>query len=363
MRRAWLFYLLVSLSPCLLVSLSTPVRADSFAAVADDVNQKLVKVFGSGGYRGLASYGTGLLVSSDGLILTVASQMLDTPDLRVHLPDGRRYHAQVIATEPELDVALIKIKEKVADLPFFDLPKAAQKPVAAPGTGVLAFSNVFQIATGDEPMTIQQGVIAAYAKLPLRRGIYEAPYSGEVYVIDAITCGPGAGGGIITTRKGELLGLIGKELRNNLTDTWINYAVPIQARATGQRGASSVTVSIVEVVEKKDKYRPLDPKDKGKGGQGGYHGIVLVPNVVERTPPYVEDVIPGSPAAKAGLKPDDLIVYIDGVQMSSVKAFREMMDKVPPKTTLKLEVRRGDKLTSIDLTLEEPVVKVPVKKP
>ena len=40
-------------------------------------------------------------------------------------------------------------------------------------------------------MSVQQGVIAAYAKLPLRRGIYEASYMGEVYVIDAIACGPG----------------------------------------------------------------------------------------------------------------------------------------------------------------------------
>src|SRR5262249_54736893 len=83
---------------------------------------------------------------------------------------------------------------------------------------------------------VQRGVISGYSKLPLRRGIFEAPYSGEVYVIDAITNNPGAGGGVITSRKGELLGLIGKELRNNLTDTWINYAVPIQATAKATRG-------------------------------------------------------------------------------------------------------------------------------
>src|SRR5437868_11229180 len=98
--------------------------------------------------------------------------------------------------------------------------------------------------------------------------------------MDAITNNPGAGGGVITTRKGELLGLIGKELRNNLTDTWINYAVPIQATAKGKRGDQEVSVSIVEIVEKKEQYAPIDKKRKS-AGPGGYHGIILVPNVVE----------------------------------------------------------------------------------
>src|SRR5262249_13251742 len=75
---------------------------DSFPSVADKVNSKLVKLFGSGGFQGLASYGTGAVVSSNGYILTVASHILDTPDLLVHLPDGRRFRGRVVATEPNL---------------------------------------------------------------------------------------------------------------------------------------------------------------------------------------------------------------------------------------------------------------------
>src|SRR5262245_6093304 len=100
-----------------LLVLAGPCRADdSFAAVAEQINQKVCKVYGSGGIRGLASYGSGIVVSPDGYILTVASHLLDTQDLRVHLYDGTRYHAKVVAVEPELDVALVKIgndKDKV----------------------------------------------------------------------------------------------------------------------------------------------------------------------------------------------------------------------------------------------------------
>src|SRR5262249_37959675 len=172
----------------------------------------------------------------------------------------------------------------------------------------------------------------------------EAPYTGDVYIIDAVTNNPGAGGGALTTRRGELLGLIGKELRNSLSDTWINYAVPIQMLA-----------GFVEK-GKKGEYKPLE-RPKIESGPGGYHGIILVPDVVERTPPYVEDTEPGSPAEKAGLKPDDLIVYVDGEKIVSIKDFKQIVEKGRPGTVFKLEVRRGDKLTSIDLKLE------PSKKP
>lgn len=318
---------------------------NSFAAASEKVNQKTVKLFGSGGFTGLVSYGTGAVVSPDGYVLTVASHMLDTQELRVHLPDGRRFTAKVVVIEPELDAALVKIN-KVEDLPFFDVAQASKAPFAKTGDWILAISNEFNVATRDEPMSVQHGVIAAYSKLHGRKGVYDAPYTGDVYVIDAITNNPGAGGGVITNRKGELIGIIGKEMRNSLTNTWINYAVPIQVLA------KFVTEG------KAGKYKPI-VKPKNSGGPGGYHGIILVPNVVERTPPYIEEVLAGSPAAKAGLKPDDLIVYVDGEQVLTVTAFKELLAKARPGTAVKLEIRRVDKteadaaerLVTVDLKL------------
>jgi serine protease Do len=335
-----------------------PARGqDSFAGVSDEANKKIVKVFGSGGFQGLPAYGSGILVSSDGYVLTVASHLLETPDLRVHLYDGRRFDkVKVVVEEPALDVALLKI-ENVRDLPYFDVARAAKAPLAKPGDWILAFSNEFEIATRDEPVSVEHGVIAAYSKLHGRKGIFEAPYQGEVYVIDAITNNPGAGGGAVTNRQGELLGLIGKELRNSLTETWVNYAVPIQVLATFVDKAM------------KGQYKPIARKEP-LTGQAGFHGIVLVPNVVERTPPFVEEVLPNSPAARAGLRPDDLIVYIDGEQINSVKAFNDLIDRTPPGTTLRFEVRRFEKefgtsverLITMELKLDPPRQRGPGKK-
>ena len=101
--------------------------------VVQKVNPKMVKIYGSGGFKGLPAYGTGVLVSPNGYVLTVANHLMETTDLRVHLYDGTRLPAKLIAMEPELDIALLKIgtdKSKIDDLPFYDIVAAAKTPLA-----------------------------------------------------------------------------------------------------------------------------------------------------------------------------------------------------------------------------------------
>jgi S1-C subfamily serine protease len=360
---------LATLAMSLLVaSATTPVRAEeSFAKISEKVNPKVVKLFGSGGIRGLASYGSGVIISPDGYILTVNSHILDTQELRVHLYDGTRYIGRVVAIEPELDVALIKIGDDKVKLPedldYFDVVQAAKRAPAEPGTGILAFSNQFQVALRDEPMTVQRGCVASYSKMYGRLGIFEASYKGNVYVIDAITNNPGGAGGALTTRKGELLGLIGKELRNELTNTWINYSIPISARITvPQSDGKSMTVSILDVIEKKEKYKSLDPVKKGNEDLKVYTGIILVSDPVERTPPFIEEVLSGSPADKAQLKPDDRIVYVDGLPVGDIQTFKGVLSRYQPNQTIRLEIQRGRKLQTVSLTLEKPKTKKPTPK-
>jgi serine protease Do len=337
----------------------------SFAEVAKQVNPKVVKVYGAGGFRGVTAYCTGVLISPDGYILTVYSPTLDSLEIRVHLYDGTRHICEMVAAEPQLDVALIRIKDreifKNLPLPYFDLSK--KPPDVQVGDWVLGFSNQFEIATRDEPVSVQRGVIAAITPFAGRRGIHEAAYKGTAYIVDAITNNPGAHGGVLTTRKGELIGLIGKEARNSLTETWVNYAMPIK--------------DLLDFVTKakSGEYKPLPKAENRKiVDKRAYHGIMLVPDVLDRTPPYVEEVVPDSPAAKAGLKPDDLIVFLrvprmDGTSeqeekvITSCKVFKETMAPLDPGTTVKVIVRRGTQLLSLDLTLEPPLKAVVSPKP
>ncbi len=337
-----------------LAILTTAWAQQSFTPIATDVNKKMVKLFGPGGFKGLAGYGSGILVSAKGHILTCNNHLVSSSELRVHLYDGRLYHCKFVSREPELDVALVQIQDEVDFLPHFDFAKAAAAPLAAPGDWILAFSNCFQIATRDEPMTVQRGVISAYAELRGRRGVFEAPFYGEVYFLDAIANNPGSAGGIITNRKGQLLGIVGRELKNTLSDTWINYAIPVQAKVEIQRDDKTEKVDMATFVREAiaGTYKPSE-KRKNKEDRGGYHGIVLVPNVVGLTPPYVEEILPGSPAAGSGLRPDDLIVYVDGELVPSIKVFRDIMKQVGPGTEIKLDVQRGNKLNTFKIKVTE----------
>ncbi|MCI0639999.1 MAG: S1C family serine protease [Gemmataceae bacterium] len=333
--------------------MATAHAQQSFTATANEVNKKMVKLFGAGGFKGLASYGTGIMVSPKGHILTCNNHILSSSDLRVHVYDGRFYRAKVIFREPELDVAVAKIDDDVDFLPHIDFEKEAARPLAEPGDWVLAMSNCFQIATRDEPMSVQRGVISAYAELRGRRGIFDAAFQGDVYFIDAIACNPGAAGGVLANRKGDLLGILGRELKNTLTDTWINYAIPIQAAVDLQREEKLEKVSMATFVREAIAGTYKQSEKRKKEDRGGYHGIVLVPNVIGATPPYIEEVVPGSPAAQAGLRPDDLIVYVDGEIIPSIKMFRELMRQVGPGAEVRMEVQRANRLHSVKLKLTE----------
>lgn len=351
--------LLRSLSLLLLFAASTTaVYADvSFSQVVKDTNRKMVKVYGAGGYRGVNAYCTGVLISADGYILTVYSPTLDTNNLRVHLYDGTKHNVELVAAEPQLDVALLRIKERERfaeqPLPFFDLTK----PIITPSVGdwVLAFTNQFEVAVRDEPVSVQRGVLAAIVPFAGRRGITEANFKGMAYIVDAITNNPGANGGLLTTRKGEPLGLIGKELKNTLSETWVNYAIPLP----------SLTDFASKAMKGQYKRQARD-EDKLADDKKAYHGIVLIADVLDRTPPYVEDVIPDSPAKLAGIRINDLLIFVrhprqdapeelDERVITSFKTFREVMAPLAPGTRVNIVVRRDGQLLTLDLVLGKPL--------
>lgn len=295
----------------------------SWHDVIRNAQRKVVKIYGAGGLRGLEAYQSGLLISADGHVLTVQSYVLDTDDLAVVLDDGRKLAAELLGVDPVRELAVLKLKLEDAALPYFDL---AASPVAQPGERVLAISNLFGIAAGDEPVSVLQGVVSAIAPLDARRGAFESAFRGNVYIVDAAANNPGAAGGALVNWRGELLGLLGKELRSRATGGWLHYAAPIDqligAVETMRNGRSVDNDGLV------DQVAPAEPLTLAGVG------IVLVPDVLPRTPPYVDAVLPHSPAAAAGLQADDLVVFVDGeptascTAVTSAIARREQFDPV-----------------------------------
>lgn len=325
-----------------LLAVAGPVLADggpiSLVDVVRDVQQKTVKLYGAGGLRGLEAYQSGLLISPEGHILTAWSYVLDADEAVVVLDDGRRYTAQLVGADPLTEIAVLKCDVGDETVPHFDLSAAA---VADVGTRVLALGNLFGIATGDEPVSVLHGSVSAIAPLEARRGAFATHYRGDVYIVDAATNNPGAAGGALVDQQGRLLGMLGKELRSELTGTWLNYALPVEAFAPTVEAILAGRFTPPEISE---EDQPEDPLTFAA------LGIVLVPDVVARTPPYVDRIVPKSPAAEAGLRPDDLLVMIHSQVTTSCRDAAELLGHYEKDAPVVLAVLRD--ATLLEFTLQ-----------
>src|SRR4051794_15643083 len=169
----------------------------SYSEIIAQTQPKIVKIFGAGGLRGLEAYQSGFVISGEGHILTVWSYVLDSDVITVALNDGRKLEAQLVGMDPRLEIAVLKIDG--TDFPHFNLDEAVALDA---GARVLAFNNLYGIATGNEPSSVLHGIVTAKTDLAARSGAYETVYRGPVYVLDAMTNNPGAPGGALTDRRG-----------------------------------------------------------------------------------------------------------------------------------------------------------------
>ncbi len=326
------------LAAIIICSATLAAAGTSLSEAIAQTQPKIVKIYSAGGFRGMEAHQSGMLISAEGHIITAFSYVLDTDYITVTLDDGRKFEqARLVVADPALEVAVLKID--AADLPHFDLADAVEIDA---GTRVLALSNLFNVAIGNEPASVQHGVVSVKTQLEARRGVFETPYRGPVYVLDAMTNNPGAAGGALVTRNGRLAGMLGKELRNSLNNTWLNYAVPIAQLRTSVdeiRAGKFVTPDLDKLRKKPDRSLELASL-----------GIALVPDVLERTPPYVDYVESGSPAAIAGIRPDDLVLLLGERLIQSCKLLRSELEYVDFEDPIRLVLLRG--LELVDTTLQ-----------
>jgi len=332
--------LALSYEPYLIDNVRAAQSSTSLAEVARQVQPKVVKIYGAGGMRGLEAYQSGLLISDQGHVLTAYSYVLDADEVTVVLDDGRRFEAKHLAADPLTEVAVIKFDPGTVKIPYFDLSASA---IAEPGARIFAFSNLFGIATGDEAVSMLRGVISAVAPLEARRGAFVTHFRGDVYVVDAAANNPGAAGGALTDSQGRLLGMLGKEVRSSVTGTWLNYALPVAAFAPT---VDDIIAGRFTQPQLSDIDRPDNPLTFAA------LGIVLVPDVVKRTPPYLDRVVPSSAAAGAGLRSNDLVVMINDQVAASHRQANELVERLEQDASVRISVLRDDEFLVFTLKVE-----------
>ena len=142
---------------------------NALEAVVAQAVPRVVKIYGAGIGR-TRDFGSGVLVSADGKVVTVLSLMLDATNLRVVTADGTRYRATVVRRDDARQLALLQLDlkavhgEAAPPLPFFT---ASRSDRVEPGDWVAAVANPFKVATGDEPVSVQLGVLSGVVMLML----------------------------------------------------------------------------------------------------------------------------------------------------------------------------------------------------
>jgi len=293
-----------------------------------------VKVYGAGG-GSLVSYQSGFLVSPAGHVATAWSHVLDVEPVVV-LDDGRRFNAKIVGFEPRLELAVLKIDAD--DLPYLEL--ASEVPELA--EPILAVSNLFGIASGDEPASVMQGTVSSVSRLDARRGTFKTPYTGTVLILDLVANNPGAAGGAVVASDGRAIGMLGKELRDASAGVWLNYALPSSAlrEAIGNIVAGRTVVST-------QPETPTLPRDQSHHPET--LGIGLIPDVLESTPAFVDRVVAASPAARADVRPDDLVLLIGNTRIDGQRTLLESLRRIDRRDPVVLTLQRGVQIVSVTL--------------
>lgn len=298
--------------------------ANPFADAIEYAQKRTVKLYG-GGIGREHGYASGIVVSDEGHILVAHGVYISSIRLRVVMHDGRIYPAEIERRSENLQAVLLKIDAKTPL--YFEL---ADKPNVAKGDWVLGVSNVFKVADRDEQLSVNMGVVSLRTEIDAKKRAIDMDIAGEVLLIDAITSNPGNPGGALMTADGKLAGMIGKLIQSKSTNTWLNYAVPSDRLKPFVEGKEEAIV-------------------KNTSDEKPYMGFKLFV-LNKRSPAYIDKVYLNTPAHKAGLRTDDLILAINGDVVRDVKEYKELFDELVVGEEVTIIFKRKNDVFSARLT-------------
>jgi len=275
---------------------------------------------GEGGREPLAQgKGSGVIIDGRGMVLTNNHVVQDAVLIRVGLDDGRTFDAEIVGRDPQTDVALIRLKGKLDNLPVAKLGDSDGMRV---GDWVFAVGNPFGLAS-----SVSLGIISAKA-----RNITGGQYDDFLQTDAAIN--PGNSGGPLFNLRGEVVG-INTAIAGNATG--IGFAVP-----------SNLARALVPMLE------------KDGGVTRGWLGISIQTVTAEigsalgvpvQEGAVVLQVNDGSPARRVGLRQDDVIISLDGSKIPTSDALTRMIALKRPGSVSSVEYYRGGKRLEAKVTL------------
>jgi serine protease Do len=260
--------------------------------------------------------GSGMILDKDGHILTNHHVVRDVDDIKVQLADGRTFEAEVVGTDPQTDVAIIKLKGHVPD----DLPTVTlgDSDALKVGNLVLAVGAPFGLL-----QTVTSGIISATGRADV--GI--ADYENFLQTDAAIN--PGNSGGPLVNMRGEVIGMNSAIATSIGQFSGVGFAIP-----------SSMIKAILPKLIKGEK---ITRGQLGMMIQEMTADLAKQFGLSEPKGVLVGQVNKDSPAEKAGIKAGDVIVRYDGQEATSVRQLRNLVANTLPGTKVKIEIMRDGK--------------------
>jgi serine protease DegS/serine protease DegQ len=266
--------------------------------------------------------GSGVIVSPDGYVLT-NNHVIETADaIEIALNDGRKFAARLVGRDPETDLAVLRI-DSADVLPAITFPAGDSLAV---GDVVLAIGNPFGVG-----QTVTMGIVSALGRSQLGINTFEN------YIQTDAAINPGNSGGALVDSAGSLVGINTAIYSRSGGSLGIGFAIPVsiardvleQIVATGEVVRGWVGVEIQD----------LTPELAASFGYRDASGALIA------------GVLRGSPADRAGVRPGDVLVALDGETVRDPRAMLDMVAALPPGKRAVFRVRRGAEELDLDVAV------------
>ncbi len=303
------------------------VRVRSTVAYDDEYDNPLFQFFNQNNMRQqprkITGFGSGVIISSDGYIVTNNHVVDQADSIQVTLYNNKTYNAKVIGRDPDTDIALLKIKAD--NLPVIKFGDSENLKL---GEWVLAVGNPFNLTS-----TVTAGIVSAKGRSLDLDGSYKL----ESFIQTDAALNMGNSGGALVNTKGELVGITCAIVSPTGTYSGNSFAIPVNIvkktvadlKQYGRAQRAVIGVNIQEVTS------DLAAKEKLENVSGA----------------YVASVIQGGAAEEAGIKPKDVIVKIDDENIASPSQLQEIVAEHHPGDKINISFFRNGKEESLNVEL------------
>lgn len=325
-------------------SLSAPARLAAPAVVSINTSKAKSKnpqnqdpwfkfFYGEQEEQNPSGLGSGVIVSPEGHILTNNHVIEDADDIEVVLADGRRTVAKVIGTDPDTDLALLKIK--LDKLPVIVLGQTQELQV---GDVVLAIGNPFGVG-----QTVTSGIVSALGRSQLGINTFEN------FIQTDAAINPGNSGGALVDVNGNLMGINTAIYSRSGGSMGIGFAIPIST-------AQQVMQDLLKNGKVIRGWIGVEPQDMSPELAESFQ----LPSAGQALPlgVVITGVLQNGPAANAGIRPGDVIVKVAGKSVRNVAELLTQVASLQPGVSAEVNIWRRQGEVKLQLTpAERPVAK------